>query len=230
MVLNRHGDILLPLFVDAAYVDVLQVSVDDHDVTPARVRATDQKTGLTIVRMGEPRGIPLRLADARPAMGSTVLLMSLTRRTVRLAVWAGGQDESGILFTSGGELAGIVRNGHTLYPATFMPIVEQLLTTGEVRRAKLGIVIHEVPLDDPQRLKFRALGARTAVQVEEVLPDSAAARAGLERGDVILALAGEPVSDTPTFAAALGNRRGRTELSIVRDGERLTVAVDLQVE
>jgi S1-C subfamily serine protease len=164
-------------------------------------------------------------------MGSTVLILSLTRRSARLAIWAGGQDESGILFTAGGDVGGIVRNGHTLFPATFMPIVEQLLTTGEVRRAKLGILIHEVPLDDPQRMKFRrALGARTAVQVEEVLADSAAARAGLQRGDVILALAEEPVSDTPTFAAALGNRRGRTELSIVRDGEQLKVAVDLQAE
>jgi S1-C subfamily serine protease len=229
MLLGNRGDVLLPIFVDAAYAGALQVSVDDRRATTARVLATDRQTGLTVVRMDEPGGTPIRFADGRPVMGATVLMMSLTRRATRLAIWSGGQDESGILFNSSGDMAGIVRNGHTLYPATFMPIVEQLLTTGEVRRATLGIVIDEVPLADPQRLRFRALGARTAVQVVEVLPDSAAARAGLQRGDVILALAGEPVTDTPTFAAALGNRRGRTELSIVRDGEEQRVAVDLQI-
>jgi S1-C subfamily serine protease len=229
IILSGRGDVLLPLFVDPAYVGDLQVSVDDRNATAARVLATDRQTGLTVVRMADAGGTPVRLTTTRPAAGSTVLLISLTRRAARLAVWAGGQDESGILFTSAGDLAGIVRNGHTLYPATFMPIVEQLLTTGEVRRARLGIVIHEVPLDDPQRLKSRALGARTGVRVDEVLPDSAAARAGLQGGDVILALAGESVSDNPTFAAALGNRRGRTELLILRDREERKVIVDLQV-
>jgi S1-C subfamily serine protease len=229
IILSGRGDVLLPLFVDPAYVGEMPVSLDERNVTVARVLATDRQTGLTVVRMVEAGGTPVRLAPTRPPPGSTVLLISLTRRAARLALWAGGQDESGILFNSAGDLAGIVRNGHTLYPATFMPIVEQLLSSGEVRRARLGIVIHEVPLDDPQRLKSPALGARTGVRVDEVLPDSAAARAGLQGGDVILALAGEVVSDTPTFAAALGNRRGRTELLILREGEERKILVDLQV-
>jgi S1-C subfamily serine protease len=228
MVLSNRGDVLLPLFVDAAYVGVLQVTVDDRNVTSARVLATDRQTGLTIIRLADATGAPVRLATTRPAIGSTVLIIPLTRRAARLAIWSGGQDESGVLFTSAGDLAGIVRNGHTLYPATFMPIVEQLLTTGDVRRARLGVTIREVSVDDPQRLRFPALGARTAVRVEEVQPDSAAATGGLQAGDLILALAGETVTDNPTFAAALGNRRGRTELLILRNGEERRVTVDLR--
>jgi S1-C subfamily serine protease len=221
--------VLLPLFVDPAYVGQVQVAIDEQTATAARVLATDQKTGLTVMRLADNRSAkPVRLATTRPMAGSTVLLVSLTRRSARLAIWQGGQDESGLLFNAAGDLAGIIRNGHTLYPSTFMPIVEQLLTDGEVRRAKLGVSIREVPVDDPQRLRFPELGARTAARVEEVQPDSVAAKAGIQPGDLILALAGESVTDVPTFAAAIANRRGRTELLVLREGRQHRVIVDLR--
>jgi S1-C subfamily serine protease len=44
--------------------------------------------------------------------------------------------------------------------------------------------------DDPQRVQVKDLGARPAARVMDVLDDSAAAKAGVQPGDLILSLAG----------------------------------------
>ncbi|MEO6434333.1 MAG: PDZ domain-containing protein, partial [Tepidisphaeraceae bacterium] len=206
----------------------LSVSVDEQAATTATVINADTKTSLTLIRLDMPAGKPVKFAPRRPAMGSVVLMISPARRAARLAVWAGGQDDNAILFNRDGEVAGIIRNGHGLYTSTLMPVIEQLLTGEPVRRAELGVKIREVASDDPRRVQQPALGSRSAAMVEEVLPQSAAAVAGLQVGDLILALAGEPVEGVATFAAAIANRRGRTEMVILRDGEERKIIVDLQ--
>jgi serine protease Do len=65
--------------------------------------------------------------------------------------------------------------------------------------------------------------------VTDVIPDSPAAKAGLQRGDVILAFAGKPVDrlhDLPRLvaAAAIG---GKAEVTVWRDRARQTVNVEV---
>jgi S1-C subfamily serine protease len=67
-----------------------------------------------------------------------------------------------------------------------------------------------------------------AVRVERVVPNSAAAAAGVHDGDYILSLAGSPVGDITSFAAAIAERNGPTELQILRDGQTLTVSAELK--
>ena len=69
-----------------------------------------------------------------------------------------------------------------------------------------------------------------AARVMDVREDAPAARGGLRAGDVILALAGESVEDSPTFAAALANKSGPTELLILRDGKPHKIVVELKVQ
>ena len=230
LVLNDRGDVLLPLHVDERALDgrSISVSFDEASATTARIIATDRKTSLTVIRMEAPSGKPVRFAGSRPAEGALVLLVSPVRRHARVGLWAGGEDENAIVFNREGEVAGIVRNGHGLYTSTLMPIIEQLSAGREVRRAELGVKIRAVPADDARRIEQPALGSRPAARVEEVKPGSAAAKGGLRQGDVILSLAGEPVEDIVTFAAAIANRRGTTELQILRDGAERTLTVDLQ--
>ena len=56
---------------------------------------------------------------------------------------------------------------------------------------------------------LRAIGAQAAVRLVEVVPGSPAARAGLFAGDVLLTVAGQPVSTAQSiqrlmFAEAIG--------------------------
>jgi S1-C subfamily serine protease len=90
------------------------------------------------------------------------------------------------------------------------------------------VIITEIRKDDPLRRRSPLLGDRTAVRVDQVMPDSAAERAGLRPGDVLVALAGEAVNDIPSLAAAIAARTGPTELQVVRGAEVVKVTVDLQ--
>jgi hypothetical protein len=232
LVLNEKGDVLLPVFIDPAFVrSPLIVNVDDERATTAGVRGADRQTALSIVRLVEPAGEVSKFSKVRPPVGSMMLMMSLTRRQARLGVWTGGQGEDNVIaITREGRVGAIVRNGQPLYPATFAPVLEHLLAGSAVRRAQLGVQIMGVRADDPQRVQLKELGARSAARVVDVLPESPAARAGLQAGDLILSLAGEAVGDVPTFAAAMANKTGPTELLVLRGREARTIVVELKVQ
>jgi serine protease Do len=63
--------------------------------------------------------------------------------------------------------------------------------------------------------------AEPGVRVREVQPRSAAARAGLEADDLIIAIAGKPVRDIESLQSILGRYRPRDEMTITvkRDGK-----------
>ena len=90
------------------------------------------------------------------------------------------------------------------------------------------MIISEIRKDDPLREQQPVLGTRTAMRIDEVILNSAADKAGLKPGDLLLALAGEAVSDIPSFAAAIASRSGAMELQVLRGGEVVKVTVDLQ--
>ena len=72
-----------------------------------------------------------------------------------------------------------------------------------------------------------------AVLIEEVIADSAAAGAGLERGDLIVAVDGEPVASFATFLETVLASGGRPlSVQYARDGETLVVRLspELQIE
>jgi S1-C subfamily serine protease len=101
-------------------------------------------------------------------------------------------------------------------------IIDALLSEGRVRRAYLGLVTTPAPL--PPRVA-ESVGQGNALRVVEVVPDSPADRAGLRRGDLVLAVDGTPLRDAQSlqrllFAEAIGRR---TEVTAVRNGALVDV-------
>ena len=227
LVLDDRGNVLLPLAVDAQLVGdrLLRVTFNDQQVTTAQLVGSDTKTNIAVIHLAQPLGKPVKMASETPALGSLVVLMSPIRRLTRMALWTGGQEEHAVVINSGGAVAGFVRYGHMLEPYAFRPVVEQLVTTGTVKRAVLGVMIRE--LDPDSRSQVPALGDRPAARVEAIDQGSAAEAAGLKIGDLIISLAGDPVNDPPHFAAALTNKTGKTELKIMREGTEQALTVDL---
>ena len=105
-------------------------------------------------------------------------------------------------------------------------ILQQILTTGRVVRAFLGIQYGE--LDPTAAERFR-LPVREGAIVVQAVPGSPAARAGLQRGDIITAINGTPVRQTGDLRRALRTLRpGQTaNLTVQRENQRLSVNVRL---
>jgi Do/DeqQ family serine protease len=103
-------------------------------------------------------------------------------------------------------------------------VAEQLITTGEVTRGWLGVSMQ--PLD-PALAEAFGLDKVSGALVTKVLPGTPAERAGLQRGDVLLAFAGKAVRGVRELQlqvarAPIGKQ---VPVEILRDGRRLTLNV-----
>jgi Do/DeqQ family serine protease len=147
-------------------------------------------------------------------------------------------NSGGALVNTRGELVGI--NSQILSPSggnigigfavpsnMAKHVMDQLVSGGRVQRGKLGVTIQGVTGDLAAGLGLD--GARGAL-VSDVTPDSAAAKAGLKRGDVIVGYQGRTVTDTNALRNEIaGTRPGTTvKLSVLRDGrtQEMTASLD----
>lgn len=106
-------------------------------------------------------------------------------------------------------------------------VLQSLIATGKVTRGFLGVNAQTVPAEDTDSLHLPK-GARGAM-ITDVSPNSPAAVAGLERGDVVIAFDGRPVNsweELRLFIAGTGPGT-KAKLSISREGKPLTVDVTL---
>jgi S1-C subfamily serine protease len=106
-------------------------------------------------------------------------------------------------------------------------IVSTLIRDGRVRRAQIGAAV--APRALPPAAAER-LGRKGGVQLLQVLEDTPAQRAGLQRGDVLVELDGEPVPDANALQRLMVEERiGRTvKARVLRDGSERTLRVTLE--
>jgi S1-C subfamily serine protease len=100
---------------------------------------------------------------------------------------------------------------------------------GRVRRAFIGIAAQQTAI--PRRLRHAAgVTQDRAVMIASAEPDSAAARAGLKAGDIILGLDGQIIAGADDLVRALtGDKIDQSvALDILRGAERQTVLMTPQ--
>jgi S1-C subfamily serine protease len=105
---------------------------------------------------------------------------------------------------------------------TAQHVITQILQHGRVRRARLGVAGDQVSL--PQRLRAQAgLEQAAGVRVVEVQPGSPAQAAGLEPGDVILALDHDTVTGIDDIARVLDASKigKRVSVRVLREVGRI---------
>ncbi|HMC66365.1 MAG TPA: Do family serine endopeptidase, partial [Gemmataceae bacterium] len=110
------------------------------------------------------------------------------------------------------------------------PVVEQLLKNGTVQRGYLGVQIKDVRALDPEVAARLGVQDQQGVIVSQVFDKSPAAKAGLQEGDVVTALAGKPIKDGQELQRTIASLslRQPVDLSIVRDGKRQTLRVTIE--
>jgi S1-C subfamily serine protease len=106
----------------------------------------------------------------------------------------------------------------TVPASTLRKVTETLLAHGRVRRGYLGVGSQPVRL--PAALA-QEMGQETGLLLVSVEPDSPAEKSGLFLGDIIIALAGQPIRHVDDLLAGLsGDRVGESvPVRIVRGGK-----------
>jgi serine protease Do len=221
-----------------ADLDVAVLEVDTGDVAPAEWAASDEEIGIgrPVLALGNPGGRGLRVT---PGFVSSVArsfrgprgrrITGAIEHTAPLPRGSSG----GPLVDLEGRLLGLnavrVDGGLILAIHTDAALRERVeaLGRGEApKRARLGVAV--APPRVARRLR-RAVGLpeRDGVLVRAVEEGSAADRAGIERGDLIVAAGERQVERVDTLYEALDGARadGKLELTVLRGIEERTVQV-----
>ena len=107
-------------------------------------------------------------------------------------------------------------------------VSEQLISTGKVTRAILGVLINDASAEDAE---YVGLDSIHGVRIESYSGENGPAeRAGLREGDVIIELDGQPVSYTGQLQQLVGFRKpgDRVQVTVARrGGERRRYTVTL---
>jgi serine protease Do len=149
-------------------------------------------------------------------------------------------NSGGALINLSGELVGI--NSQILTPTggniglgfaipsnMARSVMDQLKTDGKVSRSKLGVTIQNVTADIAASLKLADVSGALVSGVE---PGSAAARAGLRQGDVIVSVDGEKLADNNALRNRIaGTKPGsKVTLEVLRDGRSQTLYATLDAQ
>jgi serine protease Do len=107
------------------------------------------------------------------------------------------------------------------------PTVDTLIRDGKVTHGYMGIGITDVT---PENAQFFHVPDSTGAVVDQVEPNSPAAKAGLKVGDVIRAMDGQKVTGAGDLQVEVGQKQpGMTiKLEVLRDGKTENVPVKLQ--
>ena len=121
---------------------------------------------------------------------------------------------------------GSVGIGFAIPSGTVEQVVDELEHGGVVRHGYLGVRIQPVGPDIAQ-----AMGLATAngAIVDQTMPGTPAADAGLQSGDIITKVNGEFVEDAGDLTHTIGMMKpgGRIDLTYLRNGEEKTASVTL---
>ncbi len=223
------------------------------DVAVVRIAKKDA-TGLTPLPMGDSAA--LRLGEVVLAVGNpfgvgqtvTMGIVSATGRSalgivdyedfIQTDAAINPGNSGGALVNMRGQLVGINTAilsrtggnqgiGFAIPTSMTKPIMASLVKTGHVTRGYLGVVIQDVDRDLAEAMKLQTGSGVLVADVEDGGP---AAKAGLQRGDVIRSLDGQKVASTSQLrnrvASLAPGARVRVELQ--RDGAPRTVDIQLQ--
>ncbi|MBW2450914.1 MAG: Do family serine endopeptidase, partial [Deltaproteobacteria bacterium] len=216
-------------------VAVIKVEVETPLPTVVLGDSDDLKVGQWALAIGNPFGLDSTL---------TVGVISATGRAnvgiedyedfIQTDASINPGNSGGPLLNIHGEVVGIntaiVASGQGIgfaIPINLASMIaEQLITDGKVTRGWLGVTIQ--PLDAELAESF-GLERVTGALVTQVIKDTPAAQAGVQRGDVLLTFDGKPIRGVRELQLLVASSPIGQEvpIEILRDGSRLTLGVTI---
>ncbi len=229
--------------------DLAVIKMEGSGFTPCTLGDSDTLTvGDEVIAIGNPLGELRGTATSGiiSALNRRVNVENLSMSLLQTDAAISPGNSGGGLFNDSGTLVGIVNAkasssnaeglGFAIPVSSVREIISDLMDLGYVRgRAYLGVYTQNVTLQSGVSGwggssyfgSHFGSGSTYCVKVEQVVSGSAADAAGIQPGDLILAVGDVTVSDGDSLSSAIGayNAGDTATLTIQRDGAKQDVTV-----
>ncbi|WJY14703.1 serine endoprotease DegQ [Pectobacteriaceae bacterium CE90] len=219
-------------------IALLQLN-DAKNLTEIKIADSDQlRVGDFAVAVGNPFGLgQTATSGIISALGRSGLNLEGLENFIQTDASINRGNSGGALVNLNGELIGIntailapgggnIGIGFAIPSNMAQTLSQQLIEFGEVKRGLLGIRGSEMTSEIAKAFK---VDVQRGAFVSEVLPKSAAAKAGIKAGDVLTSLNGKTISSFAELRAKIGTTApGKTvRVGLWRDGKQQEVSVIL---
>ncbi|WP_107850929.1 Do family serine endopeptidase [Oceanimonas marisflavi] len=219
--------------------DIALLKVDAKDLVEIGFADSDKlRVGDFAIAIGNPFGLGQTVTTGViSALGRTGLNVENLENFIQTDAAINSGNSGGALLDMEGNLVGIntailgpgggnIGIGFAIPANMVKNLADQILEYGEVRRGVLGVMGGELTSELARTFGYRS---QHGAFVSQVLEDSAADKAGLKAGDIIISLDGKPIrsfGELRAKVATMGADR-TVKLGLFRDGKEKTVEVTL---
>lgn len=218
--------------------DVALLKVDGKNLPTVKLGDSEKlKVGEWVLAIGSPFGFDHSVTKGIVSAKGRTLPNDTYVPFIQTDVAINPGNSGGPLFNMKGEVVGInsqifTRSGGFMGLSFAIPIdvaidvSNQLKKDGKVSRGWLGVVIQEVNKDLAESF---GLDKPAGALVAQVLENGPAAKGGLQVGDVILSMNGQPIvmsADLPHLVGGLKDGE-KAKLEIIRNGKRQNLDISV---
>jgi len=226
------------LIGDDPDTDLAVVRINGPNLVPAPLGDSQKiRVGQLVIAIGNPYGFQYTVTSGViSALGRSLRSMSgrLIDNVIQTDAALNPGNSGGPLVTSQGDVAGV--NTAMILAAqgicfaiginTAKFVAGKLIKEGKIRRSYIGLGGQNVPLLR-RIVRFHRLQVESGILVVSVEPKSAAQRAGLTEGDIIVGFDGQPVAGIDDLHKVLTEEKvgAKTSLTIIRRSEKLVLNI-----
>ena len=216
--------------------DLAVIKVDLTGLKPLGFREQSTQVGDVVLAIGNPFGVGQTVTQGIiSATGRTGLGINTVEDFIQTDAAINPGNSGGALVDAYGQLVGIntaifSRSGGSMGIGFAIPteivklVMNGIIKDGKVHRGWLGIELQS-SMKDPTKLSDDTQG----VEVMNVMPDGPAAKAGLQKGDIITAMDNKPVNDANTLIQMVARKAPNSvvNLQVMRNKAPSSVNVTL---
>ena len=216
--------------------DLAVIKVDLTGLKPLGFREQSTQVGDVVLAIGNPFGVGQTVTQGIiSATGRTGLGINTVEDFIQTDAAINPGNSGGALVDAYGRLVGIntaifSRSGGSMGIGFAIPteivklVMNGIIKDGKVHRGWLGIELQS-SMKDPTKLSDDTQG----VEVMNVMRDGPAAKAGLQKGDIITAMDNKPVNDANTLIQMVARKAPNSvvNLQVMRNKAQSSVNVTL---
>ena len=221
-------------------VDIAILKIEADSLSELKMADSDQlQQGDFVIAIGNPFGLENTVTTGVvSALGRSGLGIEGYENFIQTDASINPGNSGGALVNLRGELVGIntaiiAPTGGNVGIGLAIPVnmarnsSEQILEHGEVRRGQLGVIIQDMSPELAEAFELDA--QQQGVLITQVTEGSAAQDAGLEAGDIVIAVDGKAIDSAAQLRNAVGAQKvgDKLKLTFLREGKKRQLKVSV---